>query len=91
MSVKASVSISEQQDKFVRELVEDGRYSSVSAVVQQGIELLRHKTEADVVQTNALRVLLKERMEGPFVPAEEFNQRLESMLARKREEHGLDD
>ena len=33
MSVKASVSISEQQEAFARGLVGDGRYASLSAVV----------------------------------------------------------
>ncbi|TRD15662.1 ribbon-helix-helix domain-containing protein [Palleronia caenipelagi] len=41
MSVKASVSLSEQQDSFARALVADGKYASVSAVVQRGLELLR--------------------------------------------------
>jgi len=36
MSVKASVSITEQQDDFARHLVAEGQYSSVSAVVQRG-------------------------------------------------------
>jgi hypothetical protein len=31
MSVKASVSLSEQQDAFARELVRQGRYASLSA------------------------------------------------------------
>ncbi|WP_313608756.1 type II toxin-antitoxin system ParD family antitoxin, partial [Rhizobium sp.] len=45
MSVKASVSISDQQDSFARRLVEEGRYASLSAVVQRGLELLRQETE----------------------------------------------
>ena len=35
MSVKASVSMSENQDAFVKSLVAQGRYASASAVVQQ--------------------------------------------------------
>jgi len=45
VSVKASVSISDQQDSFARRLVEEGRYASLSAVVQRGLELLRQETE----------------------------------------------
>ena len=46
MSVKASVSLTEQQDAFARDQVRQGRYASLSAVVQRGLELLREETEA---------------------------------------------
>ena len=36
MSVKASISLTEAQEAFARELVADGRYPSRSAVLQQG-------------------------------------------------------
>ena len=45
-SVKASVSVTAQQAAFARGLVEEGRYPSLSAVVQRGLELLRAETEA---------------------------------------------
>ena len=45
MTVKTSVSLPDQQEAFARRMVEEGRYSSVSAVIQQGLELLRHETE----------------------------------------------
>lgn len=89
MSVKASVSISNQQDAFARGLVEDGRYASLSAVVQRGLELLREETEAREADTRALKVLLEERAKGPFVSAEEFGARVDAMLERKRKERGL--
>ena len=37
MSVKASISLTETQEAFARELVAQGRYSSLSAVLQQGL------------------------------------------------------
>lgn len=90
MSVKASVSISEQQDAYARDLVEQGRFSSMSAVVQQGLDLLRKQDEADLLETAALKVLLEERMSGTFVPINEFVNQTEEMLAQKRRELGLD-
>lgn len=89
MSVKASVSISNQQDAFARGLVEDGRYASLSAVVQRGLDLLREETEAREADTKALKALLEERARGPFVSAEEFGVRVDAMLERKRKERGL--
>jgi len=89
MSVKASVSISEQQDAFVRRLVEQGRYSSASAVVQQGLELLREKTEIRDAQRALLKALLEERMKGDFGPVDDGRLRTEVMMAEKRRGRGL--
>ena len=89
MSVKASVSISEQQDAFVRGLVEQGRYPSVSAVVQQGLELLREQTEIKDGERALLKALLEERMKGNFVAVEEGRSRTEALIDEKRRNHGL--
>jgi antitoxin ParD1/3/4 len=86
MSVKSSISLTEQQHAFVREQVESGRYSSASSVLQQGLELLRQKTEADTAETEALRELLSRRMAGPFISADEMDARVDAMLERKRRE-----
>ncbi len=51
MSVKPSISLTDQQDAFARSLVETGCYSSLSSVLQQGLELLRQKTEAEAAET----------------------------------------
>lgn len=89
MSVKASVSISESQDAYARALVADGRYSSLSAVIQHGLELLRAETEAREADTKALRALLEERAKGPFLSAEDFGKKIDAMLANKRRVLGL--
>jgi antitoxin ParD1/3/4 len=89
MSVKASVSLSAQQDAFARELVRQGRYASVSAVVQRGLELLRQETETREAELAALRRFFAERAEGPFMSAEESRAATEALIARKRREHGL--
>jgi antitoxin ParD1/3/4 len=86
MSVKSSISLTKQQDAFVREQVESGRYSSASSVLQQGLELLRQKTEADAAETEALRELLSRRMAGPFISADEMDARVDAMIERKRRE-----
>ena len=85
MSVKASVSISEAQEGYARDLVAQGRYATLSAVVQQGLELLREQSQA----TDALRELLAKRQAGTFVSLEEGERRTQDMIARKKAEHGL--
>ena len=89
MSVKASVSISKQQEAFARALVGSGRYASLSAVVQRGLELLREEVETKDAELAALHALLRERAEGEFVSAAEGRERTEAMIAAKRAAHDL--
>jgi len=89
VTVKSSISLTDKQHAFARALVETGRYASFSAVVQQGLDLLRQRMEADEVDTAALRALLSRRLEGEFISAEEMDARLAVMIAEKRRAHGL--
>lgn len=89
MVVKTSVSISEQQDAFARRLVENGRFSSVSAVIQRGLELVREETELKEAEIEALRALVAQRMAGEFVTMEENRQRTEELIAARKAFHGL--
>jgi antitoxin ParD1/3/4 len=84
MSVKSSISLTDQQDAFARSLVESGRYSSMSSVLQQGLELLRQKTETETVETAALRELVQRRLKGPMISTTEMESRVEEMIERKR-------
>lgn len=89
MTVKTSVSITDTQDEFARRLVAEGRFSSVSAVMQHGLERLRHELETEEAERAALRALLDERRRGPFLSVDEFRRQTDDMIARKRAEHGL--
>lgn len=84
MSVKSSISLSDQQDAFARSLVEQGRYSSVSAVIQNGLDLLRQRTEAEEVETAALKSLLANRLHGDFESGSEMEARVSAMIDKKR-------
>jgi antitoxin ParD1/3/4 len=90
MSVKSSISLTKQQDEFVRAQVESGRYPSASSVLQQGLELLRQKTELETAEIEALRTLVERRMQSTPISAEEMDRRVDAMIERKRREHGLD-
>ena len=86
MSVKASVSISEQQDEYARKLVTEGRYSSLSAVVQRGLELVRELKSAELA---ALKQLLKDRANGPFLSMDEAREQTESLIEQKKKQYGV--
>lgn len=89
MGVKSSVSLTDEQAAFARAMVEAGRYASVSAVIQQGLELLRSKTEAEELEKAALRKLLDRRSRGPFISMDEMGKRVDAIIERKRRERGL--
>ncbi|MCY3983575.1 MAG: type II toxin-antitoxin system ParD family antitoxin [Roseovarius sp.] len=89
MSVKASVSLTDQQDSFARALVKEGHYSSLSAVVQRGLELVRSETEREQVELDALRAFFEARNNGLFISVEEGRKRTEDMIAAKRRAKGL--
>ncbi|MDG4721528.1 MULTISPECIES: ribbon-helix-helix domain-containing protein [Thalassospira] len=89
MTVKSSISLTDTQGAFVRELVDNGTYPSASAVLQQGLELLRQKSEIEQLETEALRAVLQSRRDGKFIPASKIKDRLTSIATRKREKHAL--
>jgi antitoxin ParD1/3/4 len=89
MTVKSSISLTEEQHAFARELVSTGRYPSVGAVVAQGIELLKARAGAETIEIDALKLVLAERRRGPFVSSEEMGKRLTAMVKRKRRDADL--
>ena len=89
VTVKSSISLSDEQHAFARALVDAGRYSSLSAVLQQGVDLLRQRMDAEELDAAALRELLSRRRQGEFVEAKGMDARLAGMVADKRRAHGL--
>lgn len=89
MTVKSSISLTDSQDAFARGLVDQGRYPSVSAVLQQGLELLRLRTEGEELEVKALRELLGARRKGAFVSGAAMKGKIAAMADKKRRAHGL--
>ncbi len=91
MTIKSSISLSDEQFQFAKRLVEAGRFSSVSAVLQQGVELLRQQLDDNLLEREALAEVLKQRRAGSFISASALDERLEQMIARKRKTHVVRD
>jgi len=81
VTAKTSISLTDAQEAYARDLVARGRYPSLSAVLQHGLELLRAEREADEAETAALRALLEDRRRGPFVGVKDGRKRAERMIA----------
>ncbi len=91
MTVKSSISLTDDQHSFARTLVDSGRFPSVSAVLQQGIELLREKMEDEAMERVALAEILGKRRSGPFLSGTGMDSRLSRMIAKKRRAHAVRD
>ena len=91
MVTKSSISLTDDQHAFAQALVQEGRFPSVSAVLQQGVDLLRRKLEQDETDTAALRELLTRRSDGAFISSMEMNSRVDAIIVRKRRSHGIQD
>jgi antitoxin ParD1/3/4 len=89
MTVKSSISLTDEQDAFARQLVEKGRFPSVSAALQQGLELLRLRFENDELELEALRTLLIERRKGKFVSGDDMMDAISGAATRTRAKHGI--
>jgi antitoxin ParD1/3/4 len=89
MTVKSSISLTDDQHFFAKTLVNAGRFQSVSAVLQQGVELLRQQMESEALERAALAEVLKHRRAGKFVSGAKMDARLARMLTRKRQAHAV--
>lgn len=84
MTVKFSITLTDEQHAFARALVKAGRYSNLNAVLQQGVDLLRQRVDVEELETAALRELLSRRRKGVFVGAGAMDARLAGMTAERR-------
>jgi len=84
MAVKSSISLTNEQHAFAKALVDAGRYASLSAVLQRGIDLLRQRTDSEEAEVAALRELLSRRRGGEFLSGQRMDERLVRMIAAKR-------
>ncbi|MFN4128465.1 MAG: type II toxin-antitoxin system ParD family antitoxin [Paracoccaceae bacterium] len=78
MTIKSSISLRDDQHAFAKALVEGGRFPSVSAVVQQGLDLLRQQDADAQADRAALQALLVERSVGPFLSGDDLRAGLET-------------
>ena len=89
MTVKSSISLTDEQHRFAKELVDAGRYSSVSAVLQQGIDLLRQRMQDDDLHRAALKALLDQRSAGAFVSGTQMDKTIARMITERRRAHAV--
>jgi antitoxin ParD1/3/4 len=84
MTAKTSISLTDDQEAYARALVESGRFPSLSAVLQRGLEMLRRDSEMRDAELQALRSLIDQRRDGAFVDLDAGEAETRAMLERKR-------
>ena len=78
--IKSSVSLREDQHAFAKALVKAGRFPSVSAVLQQGLDLLQQQDADTQADRTALQVLLQQRANGAFISADQLRSKFASQV-----------
>lgn len=84
MTAKTSISLSDDQQAYARSLVESGQFSSLSAVLQRGLEMLRRDSEMRDAELQALRSLIDQRRSGAFVDIDVGEAETRARITRKR-------
>jgi antitoxin ParD1/3/4 len=89
MTVKTTVSFSEDQNAFVERLIASRRFTSRSAVFQAGLERLRRDIEDEEIEREALRGLVAERRAEAPIDGAEMDARLDALFANAERQHGV--
>jgi antitoxin ParD1/3/4 len=84
MTAKTSISLTDDQEAYARSLVENGQFSSLSAVLQRGLEMLRRDRETQDAELQALRSLIDRRRAGAFVDVDMGETKTRATITRKR-------
>lgn len=79
----SSYSLGDHYERFVRELVDSGRYASASEVMQDGLRLVEERERTRAAKLDALRRDIREGLEsGPAEPHQMADVLAEARLRR---------
>ncbi len=83
----SSYAIGSHFERFIRQKIESGRYSSASEVVREALRLLEEREELREAQIKTLHGQLQEgRESGPGIPADRVLDRLEAKYSKLTKE-----
>ncbi len=85
MTVKPTVSLTDQGYDLAKTLVESGKFASVSAVMQYGLRLVEREEESYRARLDAIRIDLERRMQEPTLSAKDMDCMLDELLSKKRQ------
>ncbi|RYI23395.1 MAG: hypothetical protein EON48_07830 [Acetobacteraceae bacterium] len=74
--ITSSISVPDDQHSLAKTGIRDGRFSLVSVVMHQGLNLFRQRDTDSLADRVGLRSVLHKRSECPFVKADDLHGRL---------------
>lgn len=83
MTGKPTVSLTDQAHAFAQGLVAKGRFASLSAVVQHGLQLVEREEAEQQARLEAIRADLERRSRQPSISLEEMDARLAAWRAER--------
>jgi antitoxin ParD1/3/4 len=83
MTVKPTISLTDQAYEYAKALVERGEFASLSAVVQHGLRLMQHEEEERLARLEAIRKTLELRAAQTPISTEEMDERLAAWRAQR--------
>jgi antitoxin ParD1/3/4 len=83
MTVKPTVSLTDQAHEFAKGLVERGDFASLSAVVQHGLRLVQCEEEERQARLEAIRADLERRAAQTSIATEAMDARLAAWRAER--------
>jgi antitoxin ParD1/3/4 len=90
MTVKPTISLTDQSHAFIKSLVESGRFASVSAAIQYGILLLEREEAEHQARLDAIAADLDRRASGQSLSMAEMTARLEAWRREQSDEELAD-
>lgn len=91
MTVKPTISLTDQAHAFAKSLVEEGKFASLSAVVQHGVMLVKREEEAHLVRLEAIREDLERRATGPSLTLEQVDAEIATWREQRDDEPSRED
>jgi antitoxin ParD1/3/4 len=83
----SSYAVGPHFERFIKQQIESGRYSSASEVIRDALRLLEEREELRESRIKALRQQVQDGMEsGPSVPADKVLDRLEAKYRKLTDE-----
>ena len=90
MTAKPTISLTDQAHEFARSLVDKGKFASLSAVVQHGLQLIQREEAEHQARLAAIRADLDRRAGTKSISTKEMDEEL-AAWRRGREDIGPDD
>ena len=83
MTVKPTISLTDQAHEFARSLVDQGKFASLSAVVQHGLQLIQREEAEHKARLDAIRADLDRRAETPSLSTDEMDEQLAAWRTKR--------